>query len=106
MTNRLKDPSARTDDVSTTKVLGRCREHGFELLPIRDICFLEDGTSGSTGGARVGVDEFLGFGPEGQVGEDDIALLAEEDTGKCEVYSYEYVSAFLEYLQRSGHSYT
>ena len=45
VTNRLKDPSARTDDVCTTKVLGRCREHSFELLPVCDICLLENGTS-------------------------------------------------------------
>ena len=42
----------------------------------------------------MGVDELLGFGAEREVGEDDIALLAEEDTCKCEIYSYGYVSRF------------
>ena len=42
----------------------------------------------------MGVDELLGFGAEGEVGEDDVALLAEEDTGKGEVYSCGYVSGF------------
>ena len=32
-------------------------------------------------------DDFLGFGAEGEVGEDDIAAFAEEGFGKCEIDS-------------------
>ena len=54
----------------------------------------------------MGVDQLLGFGAEGEVGEDDIALFVEDDTGKFEVYSYKYISGFVNYPQRSGHSHT
>lgn len=33
----------------------------------------------------MGVDDFFGFRPEGKIGEDDVALLAQQEAGKGEI---------------------
>ena len=48
------------------------------MLPVSNVCVLENGSSrGSRGACMVG-DDFLSFGAESDVGEDDVAAFAEE----------------------------
>ena len=57
------------------------------MLPFSDVCVLEDGSSRGLRGARMVGDDFLGFGAEGEVGEDDVAAFTQEGFGECEVNS-------------------
>ena len=86
----LEYASARAHDVDGAEgALGRV-EGVLELCPGCHVAFFEDGSSVSTGGAGRGggVDEVLGFGPEGQVGDEDVAVFGDEYFGEAEVYSF------------------
>ena len=48
---------------------------------------LENGSSRSLRGACMVGDDFLSFGAEGEVGEDNVTAFAEEGFGECEVNS-------------------
>ena len=48
------------------------------MCPVSDVCVLEEGSSRGLGEACMVGDDFLGFGAEGEVGEDDIATFAEK----------------------------
>ena len=62
------------------------------MRPVSHVCLLEDGeawTAADVEGLELGflvsLDEFLGFGSERQVGEDDIGASLEEETCEFEV---------------------
>ena len=60
-------------------------EHALQLLPVSDVGPLEDGFSGGLRVVGVAGDELLGFGAKGQVGEEDVAFLAEEGAREGEI---------------------
>lgn len=76
----LVDACARTDDVEG----GEGEQGGFEHVPEAGpggyVCLEEDGFGG--GGGVFG-EEGLGFGAEGQVGEEDVASAGEEEGCEC-----------------------
>lgn len=49
----LVDSGAWTDYICTTEFLGGDVEHALEVLPVANICLLEDGASRGLGGARM-----------------------------------------------------
>lgn len=49
---------------------------------------LEDGSSRGLGEACIVGNGFLGFGAEGEVGEDDIATFAEKRFGECKINAF------------------
>lgn len=86
----LEYASARAHDVDGAEgALGRV-EGVLELCPGCHVAFFKDGSSVGIGGAGRGggVDEVLGFEPEGQVGDEDIAAFGDECFGEAEVYSF------------------
>lgn len=89
---RLVDAGAGADDVDAAEVRRRGREHGFELGPVAHVGLLEDGLASAVGcaGWLVCVDERLGFGPEGEVGEDDVGALFEEEPCEFEIDAFLY----------------
>ena len=82
-THGLVDAGAGTDDVDGAEFPVCDTEHALQMLPVADVGPLEDGFGG--GGAGVVGDEVLGFGPEGEVGEEDVAVFGEEGAGEGEV---------------------
>lgn len=84
-TYRLVNARAWTYDVRAPEVLVCGLEHALEIGPFADVGALEDRLCGGARGAGVVGDEFLGFGAESEVCEDDVAVLAEEEAGEGEV---------------------
>jgi hypothetical protein len=79
----LEDAGAETHDVDGAEgTLGRV-EGVLELCPGCHVTFFEDGSRARRGG---GVDEVLGFGPKGQVGDEDVAAFGDEGFGEAKVY--------------------
>ena len=72
----LVDAGAGTDDIDASETGNGGIEHGLKGGPVCDVCFLEDGVLG------VGGDEGLGFGAEGEVCEDDVGAVGEEEAGE------------------------
>ena len=66
-------------------------EHALEMLPVDDIGLLEHGSGGGLGAIGVVGDHLLGFGPELQVGEDDVTSFTQECSSKCEVDAWNMV---------------
>ena len=88
----LEYASARAHDVDGAEGALSRVEGVLELCPGCHVAFFEDSSSVSTGGAGRGggVDKVLGFGPEGQVGDEDVAAFGDEGFGEAEVYSFEF----------------
>lgn len=81
------DPSPGTDDVCAAE-FARCDgEHALQLVPFADVGLLEDGAGGGAGWGGVGGEEGVGFGAEGEVGEEDVAVVGEEGAGEVVVYA-------------------
>jgi len=81
------DAGAGTDDVCAAE-FARCDgEDALQLVPFADVGFLEDGAGGGAGWGGVGGEEGVGFGAEGEVGEEDVAVLGEEGAGEVVVYA-------------------
>jgi hypothetical protein len=101
----LEYTGARAHDVDGAEgALGRV-EGVLELRPGCHVAFFEDSSSASAGGAGGagrggGVDEVLGFGPEGQVGDKNVAAFGDEGFGEAEVYSFGFSSVLV--LKRGG----
>ena len=55
------------------------------MLPVSDVCLLEDGFGGGLGIVGMIGNEILGFRAKGQVGEEDVALFAQEGAGEAEI---------------------
>jgi hypothetical protein len=80
----LEDAGAGAHDVDGAEgTLGRV-EGVLELCPGCHVAFFKDGTRARGGG---GVNEVLGFGPKGQVGDEDVAAFGDEGFGEAKVYS-------------------
>jgi hypothetical protein len=71
----------------------------LELCPGCHVAFFEDGTRARRGG---GVDEVLGFGPKGQVGDEDVAAFGDEGFGEAKVYSLGFSSVLVLEREVSG----
>lgn len=54
-------------------------EHALQLRPVCDVCFQECGSSFAFALLFVVVYEFLGFGPEREVGDEHIAAMGEQE---------------------------
>jgi len=83
------DPCPGTDNVCAAELAGRDGEHSLQLVPFSDVGLLEDGACGGGGRGRGGVggDEGAGFGAEGEVGEEDVAVAGKEGVGEVVVYT-------------------
>lgn len=84
--DRFIDPRPRTDNIRAPKLLRRDGEHSLQLRPFSDVGLLENGAGGG-GGGGMGGDESAGFGAEGEVGEEDVAVAGEEGAGEVVVYA-------------------
>jgi hypothetical protein len=49
-----------------------------------------------------GVDEVLGFGPEGQVGDEDVAAFSDKGFGEAKIYSLGFSSVLILEREVSG----
>lgn len=84
------DSRARTDDLGAAELgVGGC-EDVVEVRPLDYVGLDEDGAGGAAVLGGVLVDERLGFGTQGEVGEEDVAVSFEEllgedvvDAGSC-----------------------
>ena len=83
---RVVDAGAGADDVHGLEVLFRGGEEVGERGPGRHVGFYK---AGAGGGGGVFLQEGLGFRAEGEVGEDDVAAVGEEEGREAEVYSWE-----------------
>jgi len=87
VTYRFIHPSPWTDYIRAPKLCRSHTEHSFQMPPIPHIGVLVYGAgAGFRGGSVVG-DELFGFGAEGQVCEEDVAAVGEEEFGEGEVDS-------------------
>jgi hypothetical protein len=93
----LEYAGARAHDVDGAEGALGCVEGVLELCPGCHVAFFEDGSSTSAGGAGRGggVDEVLGFGPEGQVGDENVAAFGDEGFGEAEVYPFGFSSVLV-----------
>lgn len=57
------------------------------MLPVADVCLLEDCSGGGLRIIGVIGYKLLSFGAKSQVCEDDVAMLGKESTGKGEIDS-------------------
>lgn len=69
-------------DVGASKFFIGHVEHVGQVVPFDYIALDEDGARGARG---VCVHEFLGFGSKTEVGDHDVALVVEEETGEGEI---------------------
>jgi hypothetical protein len=90
----LEDPGAGTHYVDGAESFLGGRQGGLELCPGRHVTLLEYSAGAVGAGADVvgggeggGGDEVVGFGPEGQVGDEDVAALGDEGFGEAQVDS-------------------
>lgn len=79
------DAGAGADDVRAPEFARGGGEHALQLIPFADVGRLEDGACGGGGAGGVGGEEGGGFGAEGEVGEEDVALVGEEGAGEMVV---------------------
>jgi hypothetical protein len=64
----------------------------LELCPGCHVAFFEDGALARRGG---GVDKVLGFGPEGQVGNENVAAFGDKGFDEAEIYSLDFSSVLV-----------
>jgi len=64
----------------------------LELCPGCHVAFFEDGAGARRGGR---VDEVLGFGPEGQVGNENVTAFGDKGFSEAEVYSLDFSSVLV-----------
>lgn len=81
---RLVDAGAGAEDVEVAEGGERGREQVAQRRPRRHVRLVEGGAR-RLGGVVVLADEVLGLGPQGDVGEDDVAVAGEEEAGEGEV---------------------
>ena len=88
---RVEDAGAGADDVDCAEGGEGCGEEGGELGPGGYVCGVEEGGWGGGGGGGggwgVSREEVLGFGAEGEVGEEDVAAFGQEEGGEGVVYA-------------------
>lgn len=82
---RFEDAGAGADDICTAKFFRSNVEHTLQVLPVSNVCVLENGSGWGLGEACMLGNGFLGFRAEGEIGEDDVAAFAEEGFGECEI---------------------
>lgn len=82
---RLVHARPRADDVEVAKGRERRREQLPQRRPRAHVRLDEEGAWRPGRRRRVLVDEGLRFGPEGEVGEDDVAVAREEQAREGEV---------------------
>ena len=86
-THGLVDTGTWTDNICASQLLVCDMKHALQLLPVSNVGLLEDGFSGGLRMIGVAGDELLGFGAEGQVGEEDVAFPVEEGAREGEIDS-------------------
>ena len=57
------------------------------MLPVSDVCLLEESFGGGLGIVGMIGYELLGFRTKGQIGEKDVALFGQESAGEGEIDS-------------------
>ena len=66
-------------DVYDAELASGDGEHALQLRPVCDVCFQKCGSSFASALLLVVVYEFLGFGPEPEVGDEHIAAVGEQE---------------------------
>ncbi len=91
---RFEDAGAGTYDVSSAELLISYVKGVVEVGPFHDIGFDEH----AAGLSGVVVDEFLCFGTQAEVGDDDVAIVGEEEFGEAVIDALRQTSALLRFL--------